>query len=382
VDRQAKRSAKVILASLPVIAVLLLLPASSIIDNPTKGPTERESTREGEAADDSSADRRSQLEPPTGQPLRPNPTKNHPGESRERRDNSTNPNEAREQQGVDANSEKARPPAESGTSEPNEQEPDGSSPFSRKDPVPAGISAQLDYFQGGGNVCGDQVDDFSIAPIHSPDQRYMTAPDVYAICIEGYDADKDISVVVRGPSGTVVETRVITAADLIESNSFPFRRLHTDPLGTYTFTATQGSAVATTALELRAASSPQFMGYNDDAQGRPDFGLGLVGQPGDEFRIALGGYSPNSTVHMRIYGNPHGDGQGPTVVDYLTSVPFVVDSRGGGILTIRSAPSDAEGCYVLHNELVTRLMYPAPEAPEAPAILWNVSICIFHNIID
>jgi hypothetical protein len=249
------------------------------------------------------------------------------------------------------------------------------------DPVPPGIAAQLEYFQGGADVCGFGVADFAVAVKRRPDQDFMSAPDVLDVCIYGYASDGDVVVEIHDPSGNLVESRTLHPRDLDLFNAFPFRRIHSDPMGVYTITATQNGMMASTTIEVRRAPSPQFMGYVNDPQGLPDYGAGIIVKPGGTIQVAVGGYAPNSTIQMRIYHNPHTrESDGETVMDYLTSHPVTVDSDGGGMWVLKTEPSDPSNqCYMLHNELVTRRMYPAPDAPEAPSIRWNVTFCLFDH---
>lgn len=209
----------------------------------------------------------------------------------------------------------------------------------------------------------------------------MAAPDVLEVCIYGYAPEGDVVIEIRDPSGSLAEARSLDPRDLDLFNDFPFRRIHSDPMGVYTIAATQNGITVSTTIEVRPAPSPQFMGYVNDSQGRPDYGGGIIVKPGDTVRLAVGSYAPNSTVQMRIYHNPHlRESDGKTVMDYLTSHPVTVDSAGGGIWTLKTEQSDpSEQCYMLHNELVTRRMYPAPDAPEAPSIRWNVTFCLFER---
>jgi hypothetical protein len=205
----------------------------------------------------------------------------------------------------------------------------------------------------------------------------MSTPDVYAVCIYGFGPVGAVVVTIQDPSGAVAETRTLEPEELTLFNAFTFRRLGTDVKGKYTFTAAQGAMRATTTLEVRDAKTPQFIGYEDDAEGAPDFGLALLKEPGDTIRLALGGFAPNSTVQMRIYGHPHPNSDGETVVDYLTSHPAKVDSRGVGVWSLKTVSSDPQGCYGLFSEQVTRLMYPAVGAPP---IRWTVSFCLVSGI--
>jgi hypothetical protein len=185
----------------------------------------------------------------------------------------------------------------------------------------------------------------------------MSTPDIYAICIYEFDDENPVSVVARDPSGTVVERRTLLPQDLQQFNAFPFRRLAHDPSGVYTFTATQGEKQSTASLEVRAAPSPQLVPLAEDAQGLPDWNF-PIDPPGVTFRMAVGGFPPNSVVQIHIYGNPHTAPNGESVVDYLTSHPVRVDSIGSGIWVLPTTSEDPQGCYQLFNELVTREMIP------------------------
>jgi len=198
---------------------------------------------------------------------------------------------------------------------------------------------------------------FTIMPVHRTDQDFMSTPDIYAICVYEFDHENPVLVVVRDPSGTVVETRTLLPEDLLFLNAFPFRRLAHDPTGVYTFTATQDGKQSMASLEVRAASSPQYIPLSDDAQGLPDWTFPIA-RPGITFRMAVGGFPPNSIVQIRIYGNPHTAPNGESVVDYLTSHPVRVDSIGSGIWELPTTAADPQGCYQLFNELVTREMLP------------------------
>ena len=67
------------------------------------------------------------------------------------------------------------------------------------------------------------------------------------------------------------------------------------------------------------------------------------------------------------------------------SVKLAADSNSGcspftcGTMSKETTLSDQ--CYMLHNELVTRRMYPAPDAPEAPSIRWNVTFFLVEHPI-
>jgi hypothetical protein len=193
----------------------------------------------------------------------------------------------------------------------------------------------------------------------------MSTPDIYPVCIYEFDLDNPVLVVIRDPSGIVVERRILLPQDLLIFKEFPFRRLAHDPTGVYTFTATQGGKLSTAFLEVGAASSPQFIPLASDAQGLPDWTF-PIGRPGITFRMALGGFTPNSDVQIRIYGNPHTAPNGDSVVDYLTSHAVRVDSMGAGVWELRTTSTDPEGCYQLFNESVTRDVLP-------------LSFCLFNN---
>ena len=256
--------------------------------------------------------------------------------------------------------------------------------LSRFDPVPPGIAAQLEYFQGGGDACGFGLPHFAVAIRNRPDRDFMSAPDVLDVCIYGYSSEGDVVVEVRDPSGHLVESRTLRPSDLDMFNAFPFRRIHSDPMGVYVITVTQNGLTESTRIEVRPASGPQFMGYVNDLDGLPDYGQVITAKPGDTIRVAMGGYAPNSTVQGRIYHNAHtrmSDGQ--AVMEYLTSHPVTVNSVGGGIWTLKTDPTDPSNqCYMFHNELVTRRMYPAPDAPEAPSVRWHVTFCLFDGALS
>ncbi|MFD6691993.1 hypothetical protein [Micromonospora aurantiaca (nom. illeg.)] len=253
--------------------------------------------------------------------------------------------------------------------------------LSRSDPVPPGIASQLEYFQGGGDVCGFGITTFSVAVKNRPDLDFMAAPDVLDVCVYGYAPEGEVTLEMRDPAGRIFESRQMNPGDLDAFNAVPFRRVRSDPMGLYTVAAIQNGITVSTAIEVRAASSPQFMGYVNDAYGLPDYGAFIVAKPGDTIRLAVGGYAPGSTVDMRIYHNPHQrQRDGKTVMDYLTSHPVTVDSNGAGmwvLQTERSGPS--EQCFMFYSELVARRMYPAPDSPEAPSIIWNVQLCLFRD---
>ena len=248
--------------------------------------------------------------------------------------------------------------------------------LSQRQSVPVGISAQLEYFQGGGDQCGQDQGTFAIAVLRRLDQSFMSTPDVYAVCIYGFNSVGTVSVTIRGPSGKVVESRTLNPSDLVIFNAFFFRRLGSDASGTYTFTAIQGDMRASTTLQVRHAQTPQYVGYANDQNGFPDPGFAMIMRPGATVRLALGGFKPNSTVQMRIYNNLHTTAQGVAVMDYLTSHSTKVDAGGNGILSLKTVSSDPEGCYQFFNEKVTRLMYLAPGAPP---IRWTVSFCLIKG---
>jgi hypothetical protein len=227
----------------------------------------------------------------------------------------------------------------------------------RHDAVPPGISAQIDYFQGGGNDCQETPSVFTIMPVPRIDQSFMSTPDIYPVCIYEFDPDNPVLVVIKDPSERVVERRTLLPQELVVFNQFPFRRLAHDPTGVYTFTATQGGKLSTASLEVGAASSPQFIPLSNDAQGLPDWTFPM-GRPGITFRMALGGFAPNSVVQIRIYGHPHTAPNGDSVVDYITSHAVRVDSVGAGVWELRTTSTDPVGCYQLFNELVTRDVLP------------------------
>ncbi|MFC7278458.1 hypothetical protein ACFQS1_31135 [Paractinoplanes rhizophilus] len=252
--------------------------------------------------------------------------------------------------------------------------------LSRADPVPPGIAAQLEYFQGGGDACGFGLSNFAVAVRNRPDLDFMAAPDVLDVCIYGYAPDGDVVVNIFDPSGKHTESRTFSPATLDSLNAFPFRRIHSDPSGRYLIEATQNGLTVSTVIEVRPAPTPQFIGYVNDHQGLADEGGFIWMKPGGTVRLAVGGYKPNSTVQIRIYHNPHTrESDGVTVMDYLTSHPVTVDSRGGGIWALKTEPSDPGECYMLDSELVTRRMYPAPDAPEAPSIRWQLTLCLIDR---
>lgn len=249
--------------------------------------------------------------------------------------------------------------------------------LTRYDPVPDGVAAQLDYFQGGGDDCGEPHPSFSIAILGRPDLNYMAAPDVLEMCIFAYQPTGAIAIEVHDPAGRLAERWTVDPQELVFlGGSVPFRRINSDPEGKYSVTATQGDLIASTTIDVRRARTPQFMGYVNEANGAPGFGYGQMVHPGETVRVAVGGFSPNTVVPLRIYGNPHlRDSDMKVVVDYITSGLVTTDSLGGGIWEFKTKSTDPlNECYRLFSEQVTRLMYPAPGAP---AIKWHVEFCIF-----
>jgi hypothetical protein len=218
---------------------------------------------------------------------------------------------------------------------------------------------------------------------YRPDLPYLAAPDTLDVCVYGYAASREVRLEVSDPSGNLVESQRLTPDDLVQHNAFTFRRLHSDPMGLYTATVTQGDMTASVIIDVRPAPGPQFIGIFDHPRGLPLDGGGTIAKPGAKIQVALGGYQPNATVLLHIYNNPHAEeNENSAVIDYLTSYPVTVDSAGGGIWELQTASTDPEDIYVLHSELVTRRMYPAPDAPEAPSIRWEVYFLLSSFILE
>jgi hypothetical protein len=252
--------------------------------------------------------------------------------------------------------------------------------LTRYDPVPDGVAAQLDYFQGGGGDCAEPRPSFSIAIVGRPDLNYMAAPDVLEMCIFAYQSTGVITIEVHDPAGCLAERWTVDPQELISlGDSVAFRRINSDPEGMYSITATQGDLVASTTIDVRRARTPQFVGYVNEANGAPGFGFGQMIRPGETVRVAVGGFPPNTVVPLRIYGNPHvRESDMNAVIDYITSGLVTTDSLGGGIWEFKTKSTDPlNDCYRIFSEQVTRLMYPAPNSPEAPAIQWHVEFCVF-----
>ena len=143
------------------------------------------------------------------------------------------------------------------------------------DPVPDGVAAQLDYFQGGGDDCAEPRPTFSIAIVGRPDLDYMAAPDVLEMCIFAYQSTGIITIEVHDPAGRLAERWTVDPQELVFlGNSVAFRQINSDPEGTYSITATQGDLVASTTIDVRRARTPQFVGYVNEANGAPDLVTG------------------------------------------------------------------------------------------------------------
>jgi hypothetical protein len=241
----------------------------------------------------------------------------------------------------------------------------------------------LSYFQGGGDLCFLGITDLMAVVRYRPDLPYMAAPDTVDVCIYGYASTGDVRFEVRDPSGNLVETYHLSPQDLDQSEVLTFRRLHSDPMGIYELKVVQGDRTTSTTIDVRPAPSPQFIGIFDHPTGVPLDGMGTAVVAGDKVRVAVGGFQPNTTVLLHIYSNPDwNDDYTDVVVDYLTSVPVTVDSKGGGVWELQTAATDDRDVYVLHSELVTRRMFPAPDSPEAPSARWEVRLLVVDEIVD
>lgn len=252
--------------------------------------------------------------------------------------------------------------------------------LTRYDPVPDGVAAQLDYFQGGGDDCTEPRSNFSIAVVGRPDLSYVATPDVLEMCVFAYRPTGIITFEVHDPSGRLAERWTVDPQDIAFFDGMvPFRRINSDPEGMYSISATQGDLIASTAVDVRRARTPQFVGYVNEANGAPGFGYAQLIHPGETVRVAVGGFPPNTVVPLRIYGNPHVDeSEMNVVVDYITSGLVTTDSLGGGIWEFKTKSTDPLGeCYRIFSEQVTRRLFPAPNSPEAPSIKWHVEFCMF-----
>ncbi|GIF00443.1 hypothetical protein [Paractinoplanes rishiriensis] len=217
----------------------------------------------------------------------------------------------------------------------------------RRDPVPAGVQAQLTYFMGGvdPDACADRPR-FGISVEDHRVKLGLAAPAFNVICLYDVRPGSPVRVTVTAPSGRVVQT---WSEGVLERGPIDllFRRLADDEPGVYRFRAVQGGRTATTTARLRWVRSPWLIADAEDANGTP---VDTFPEGSRRFRIAVGGFPPHALVRLHIYGNPRDEPGGVTMVDYLTSHPVRMDGRGFGVWELRALPGDPPGCYLAGHE--------------------------------
>jgi hypothetical protein len=151
----------------------------------------------------------------------------------------------------------------------------------------------------------------------------------FTICFEGFQANQDISVVVRKPDTTATGLRVHVNSLGIADLDWPV--LPRDPVGMYgVFAAREiaGDQVAVTGtFTVIEASGPRLLITPQ------------TGQPGTSFIIALAGFQPGQRVQLRVYR-----GGGDRWI-YMTSLGAQMDGRGMVMLAFRTEGDDRPGSY-------------------------------------
>jgi hypothetical protein len=260
-------------------------------------------------------------------------------------------------EGEDPGSAVARPGTAASTvpaARPSESAAAGSvDPFRRHDPLPAGVDAQLEFFEGGG---GDCLDDSTVyadptfrVTVNPPDTP-LTIPGIHSVCIANRDLGKAATIFIYDPSDRLVERAEFPPGSIADVG---FLRLPGDVPGVYRLVARQGDTETSRELPVVSADEPILLAVTDDGHGRPTAVLTNI-KAGATVTVALGGFPPDSTVQIRLYGGKHKGRNGRKFVDYATSLPARVGADGSGLLKIATSPDSPAGCYVLASEYADR----------------------------
>ncbi|GIF75469.1 hypothetical protein [Asanoa siamensis] len=200
----------------------------------------------------------------------------------------------------------------------------------RQDPLPPGVREQLEFFVGGGSECGGQFGDV-------PEIAGVTAvqeiPSRTRLCFLGFNQEQPLALTIVEPGGRTLVHDLTPPADVEADFLYRFPRTPGERLGDYHVRAVQGEVAVTLDFTVRRATAPRIW-----VDHRP----GMI--PGDDVHVFVGGFPPNRTVDLLLYGGEERR--------YRTSIPVSVDGNGEGHVVLDTKLDDAVGCYGVTHPLV------------------------------
>lgn len=216
--------------------------------------------------------------------------------------------------------------------------------WSRTDPLPAGIQAEVEYHGVGDSVCGpthpgrpqiltDRRPFYQFEFVEDADDPELG--ETFSLCPRGLPSTGPVTLVVQGPEG--FQRRVLLPATKDELTRYVTYFLGREwPVGTYSAFASQGE---TTARLSFAVVLPRHRGVRVPimvARRRPEpLPVMVVGRP------------PLETVIVDVYRQP-GDPRNPSMDPHRYSTSFTLKTDENGIAeTDLPAEPDDQGSFVL-----------------------------------
>lgn len=195
--------------------------------------------------------------------------------------------------------------------------------FTRKDPPPDGVAAQIEGFSGG-------VDDAEPDPptggpgVTGP--RYVEVPSSSLLRFWNFDPRAPLTVTVTGPGG-LAETLVLDPSE--PDDVFFLHRSYLPgqhAIGEHVVRARQGGRQASLTYTVRRAITRRLMIIE-----------------GNKAFLHLGGFPPDRPVTVHLYGDDADETLRGLL--YRTSFTVPVDAMGEASVHLDVGPGRAEGCF-------------------------------------
>jgi hypothetical protein len=202
----------------------------------------------------------------------------------------------------------------------------------------AGARKYVDLYLGGGGVraCGgSSTGPPEVAVLRQWSGGTTGEVEIGAnanICFYRFSRTSPLEATVTLPTG-VVRRFSTPSPSSSDGGYWAWSSLPGDPVGTYSVTATQGSATATTTFQVVPPGGPRLSIVDPHS-----------GRPGMTLQIILAGFIPNSTVPIDVY-QPDPTAPSPQV-GYSRSFTVQVDGRGSATSSFTTRTTDGEGCLV------------------------------------
>lgn len=202
--------------------------------------------------------------------------------------------------------------------------------FTRTDPAPNGVPAQIGPLPGGDGCSGVERPG---PPVVVTDSRPQQRPIVAPVCVLNFDPTLPVRITVT-PAGGPLRTSVVPPAHAAAFDA-SFLIGPGDPLGFYHVTAEQGDAVAVADVLVTLSDEPRIFRHPEKRV-----------TAGGTIDLLLAGFPSGRPAILHLYGT---DG---SQASYRTSFTVPVDEHGDAAVTLSTPSSLRSGCYVFATDAV------------------------------